>query len=79
MKKNVVLFWLERHARELEATKVDHVALAQSGVSYGARRVANEAAARQAEEHAVELRALRSAAKFLKEQGPEEIPDEVSE
>jgi hypothetical protein len=76
MKRDVVVFWLERHLRQIEPEEVDHVALAKAGASYSARRTADEKATKQAQERKVELAAFRTAVKYVKAHAPAEIEDE---
>ena len=75
MRKDIIVFWMERRIRQLEADPINHVALAQAGASYAERRAAEETAAKQADAHKVEMHALQAALKYLKANAPDELPD----
>ncbi len=67
--KGVVLFWLRRHARAIEAkTQMpSHESMAESRMSYAERGRALEAAQKEAEGAKVELASLNEAIRFIEE------------
>ena len=69
--KNAVVFWLRRHAREVETriAQPDQTTLAKQGLSYTARMQAAADADSRADSAKVELQSLLAAVAFIEEHG----------
>jgi hypothetical protein len=69
--KDVVLFWLRRHVREVEAKTAspNQEAMASAGMAYGDRAKIIAQAEEKAEASKVELRSLGEAIAFIEEHG----------
>lgn len=70
-KKDVILFWLRRHEREIEARVAppDQTVLAKQGLTYTARIQAAKDAEERANSTTVQLESIRAAIRYIEENG----------